>query len=131
MEKLISRLCFGGEDDNNEPQDDQQDNTNGHNNTTDLVCYVDQFLLGVTNSRVWLYTVDIDVARDTSAPTAKFLLLVVVAMVPTLEGLSIPHQQGSNVSIIVGEGSIEKALLSQKSLLINDRSAAKSSGKIC
>lgn len=90
MEKLIKKLCFGDEDDNN-----------------DVVCFVDQFLvLGVNKvKRIFGGAAGgspVQSAVDTS-PDAV---------------LSVPqflHRQG-NTNIFVGEGSIEKRLLIQKSL---------------
>jgi len=127
IEKTMSRLCFGDEQDDNDELTDKQDNAN---NGTDLVCYVDQFLLGL-NKFKGLYTVDTvlslqqhgsggsgsDNGGDTTTRHQQ-----VLTMLPIL------HRQGSNVSIIVGEGSIEKAFLSRKSLLIKD-SAARISGR--
>ena len=124
IEKIMSRLCFGDEDDNETT--DQQKNTH---NETDLVCYVDQFLLGL-NKFKGLYTVDIvqQQQQGTSGGTTASGnanggdATLVMTMLPIL------HRQGSNVSIVVGEGSIEKSFLSRKSLLIKD-SAARISGR--
>ena len=85
MEKLMMKLCFGDNDD-------------------EMVCYVDQFLLGL-NKFKGLYAGPPPLTDvDTGIPSE--LLLCVP---PSL------HRQGK-IHIFVGEGSIEKRLLSQKSL---------------
>jgi hypothetical protein len=129
MEKIMSRLCFG-DDDDNEPPDDQQENTIGHNNSTDLVCYVDQFLLGL-NKFKGLYTADtvlIPSQQQQGSSGGANGANVGGDTTQVMTMLPILHRQGSNVSIIVGEGSIEKSFLSRKSLLIKD-SAARISGR--
>jgi hypothetical protein len=87
MEKLMTKLCFGDDNDDDE-----------------MVCYVDQFLLGV-NKFKGLY----------AGPPP---LTEVDAGVPSELVLCVPsclHRQGK-IHIFVGDGSIEKRLLSQKSL---------------
>jgi hypothetical protein len=90
MEKLIMKLCFGDENDNN-----------------DVVCFVDQFLLGV-NKFKGLYGGGAGSPGQGAVDTGL-----------SSDGvLSVPqslHRQGS-IHIFVGEGSIERRLLIQKSL---------------
>jgi hypothetical protein len=88
MEKLIMKLCFGDEDDNN-----------------DVVCFDEQFLLGVNKFKGIFGG-----AAGSPVQGAADMSLDAVLCVP-----QILHRQG-NINIFVGEGSIEKRLLLQKSL---------------
>jgi hypothetical protein len=104
MEIKMSELCFGDEI--------------SLDTESDIVCYEDQFLLGL-NKFEGLYTVS-------SCSTAQAVLAVSAApgsifgrgggesslltMLPSL------HRQPGNINIFVGKGSIEKTLMSRKSL---------------
>ena len=102
MEKVMTKLCFGN-------NNDSGSDTTGR--VDEIVCYVDQFLLGL-NKFKGLYS-DIQfggASIDTAASQPGGQILT---MLPTL------HRQGSNVNIYVGEGSIEKEFLYRKSLLKN------------
>ena len=85
MEKLMMKRCFGD------------------NNDDEMVCYVDQFLLGL-NKFKGLYTAPPRRVTDVNTGVPSELRFP-----PSL------HCQGK-IHIFVGEGSIEKRLLSQKSL---------------
>ena len=103
MEKVMTKLCFGGNDITNE-----DDSTAA---VDEIVCYVDQFLLGL-NKFKGLYT-DVQVGGtlfDSSALLQQAGAASILTMLPTL------HRQGINVNIFVGDGSIEKDFLSRKSL---------------
>jgi hypothetical protein len=89
IEKLIMKLCFGNKDDNN-----------------DVVCFVDQFLLGVNKFK------GIFGGAAGGSPVQGAVETSPDAVLSVLQFL---HRQG-NMNISVGEGSIEKRLLIQKSL---------------
>ena len=88
MEKLMMKLCFGDTDDN-------------------IVCYADQFLHGL-NKFKGLYASGPG-GGSPSAVNLSATLEAALAVPPNL------HRQG-NIHIFVGDASIEKRLLYQKSL---------------
>ena len=92
MEKLIMKLCFGDENGNN-----------------DVICFVDQFLLGVNKFKGLLC------GRIAESPDQGAVNTNPDAVLPVPQFL---HCQGS-INVFVGEGSIEKRLLFQK-LLSNE-----------
>ena len=112
MEKIMSNLYFG--------------NDHETNNADSGVCYVDQFLLGL-NKFQGLYKAG---PAGASHVMVSLLLPVVSSHQQTggsgrasgidktlvLNMLPMLHRQGKCINIFVGEGSIEKGLLSRKSL---------------
>ena len=85
---------------------------------TDIVCFEDQFLLGL-NKFQGLFTVSPCNAAQASliVPIPEYSALgndgtpTFLTMLPNL------HRQQCNINIYVGKGSLEKTLLSRKSLL--------------
>jgi hypothetical protein len=101
MEKVMTKLCFGNINDGND-----------NSGVDEIVCYVDQFLLGL-NKFKGLYT-DTHIGGSSSFETGALQKGgQILTMLPIL------HRQGTNVNIYVGEGSIEKEFLYRKSLLKN------------
>ena len=98
---------------------------------TDIVCYEDQFLLGL-NKFEGLYTIS-------SCSTAQAVLAVSAApgsifgrgggesslltMLPSL------HRQPGDINIFVGKGSIEKTLMSRKSLSTTGPNSGRVTGR--
>ena len=104
IEKVMTKLCFGGNGDTNE------DDTTPAGAVDEIVCYVDQFLLGL-NKFKGLYTdVQVGGASFDNAAMQQGGSASILTMLPAL------HRQGTNVNIFVGDGSIEKDFLSRKSL---------------